>query len=256
VEVRAPGSKGTWFFHALTGHQWLIDLNFRVPRNTFSIAGLAKELQIPTLDEREDLPVYGQWERVDIRRRSGGVDQVRIHVHDMKDIRVAPFRRFVREAVTAYLKMIGKEGTAAGGAEPWKTDGRKWHLSQRSMSPRGRKRWGPQTLVELAGRIAKAVPQVKLDWGHKIRVELGTEDGASLGKLVTNSREGIKVELRCPRGLLTPTRIERLGARPEIVPGKGTHDTVRFFVRDMREVDAKRLTEVLRECRAALVAKA
>ncbi|UCG32324.1 MAG: hypothetical protein JSU68_11725, partial [Phycisphaerales bacterium] len=161
-------------------------------------------------------------------------------------------RRFVREAVAAYLKMIGKEGTAAGGAEPWKTDGRKWHLSQKSMSPRGRKRWGPQTLAELAGRIAKAVPQVKLDWGHKIRVELGMDGGASLGKLVTNSREGIKVELRCPRGLLTPTRIERLGLRPQIVPGRGAYDTLRFFVRDISDVDNKRLTEVLRECRVAL----
>ena len=97
------------------------------------------------------------------------------------------------------------------------------------------------------------MPALELDWAHKssVQLELGKEQG-TLGRLVTNSRQGIKVELRCPRGLFTPTRIEELGSSPQVVAGKGSYDTLRFLVRDMREVDGKRLTAVLRECRAAL----
>jgi excinuclease ABC subunit A len=253
VEIKAPSSKATWFFHALTANQWLVDLNFRVPRNTFAAAALAEMLDIPTLDEREDLPVYGPWERVAIRRRHSGIDQVRMHVHDRKDLRPTAFRKFLKQAVAAYFRMIDKSSSRAGGAEPWKADGRKWHLSQKSMPPRGPAKWPRQTLVELAGRITKAVPDVELDWGHKIAVKLTLANGASpLGKLVTNSRQGIKVELRCPRGLFTPARVEGLGADPRIVTGRGGCDTLRFMVRRMKDLDAKRLSAVLRECRAAL----
>ncbi len=148
--------------------------------------------------------------------------------------------------------MIGRTGKTSGGAEPWKTDGRKWHLSQKSLPTGRRKQWTPATLVELAGRIAKAVPKAQLDWNHKTSVRLRLGDGqGELGRLITNSRDGIKVEFRCPRGVLTPARIDGLGADPQIVTGPGEHDLLRFFVRDPGDLNSKQLKVALRHCESA-----
>jgi excinuclease ABC subunit A len=51
VEIKAPGSKTPWFLHALTGGQWLLDLNFRVPARRFKRDELSARLGLKTLDE-------------------------------------------------------------------------------------------------------------------------------------------------------------------------------------------------------------
>ncbi len=102
VEMTAAGAE-KWFLHALTGGQWLIELYFRVPPGTFQWRELNDELGLKTLDEREDLPIYGDWARVDVRRRRDGLDAVAIYVHDRREIDTPAFRRFVKQAARAYL---------------------------------------------------------------------------------------------------------------------------------------------------------
>jgi len=102
VEITAAGAE-KWFLHALTGGQWLIELYFRVPPATFQWRKLNDELGLKTLDEREDLPIYGDWARVDVRRRRDGLDAVAIYVHDRREINTPAFRRFIRQAARAYL---------------------------------------------------------------------------------------------------------------------------------------------------------
>ncbi|MGD8453026.1 MAG: excinuclease ABC subunit UvrA [Phycisphaerae bacterium] len=105
VEVTAPDAP-KWFLHALTGGEWLLELYFRVPPGTFKWPAIDEELGLKTLDEREDLPTYGDWSRVDVRKRRDGLDAVAVYVHDKKEINTPAFRRFVKKAAKAYLKAV------------------------------------------------------------------------------------------------------------------------------------------------------
>ncbi|MCK4341792.1 MAG: excinuclease ABC subunit A, partial [Phycisphaerae bacterium] len=105
VEVTAPGAK-TWFMHALTGGEWLLDLYFLVPPKTFKWLELDAQLGLKTLDEREDLQTYGDWSRVDVRPRKIGKEAVMVCVHDKKEIDTPGFRKFVKAAVKAYLAAL------------------------------------------------------------------------------------------------------------------------------------------------------
>jgi len=111
VEITAPGAS-TWFMHALTGGEWLLELYFRVPPKTFDWIELDERLGLKTLDERDDLPTYGDWSRVDVRPRRDGLDAVVVYVHDKREIDTSAFRRFIKQAATAYLKWAAPPGSA------------------------------------------------------------------------------------------------------------------------------------------------
>jgi excinuclease ABC subunit A len=102
VEITAPGAH-TWFLHALTGGEWLLELYFRAPPGTFGWRKLDEELELKTLDQRPDIQAYGDWARVDVRKRRDGFDAIVVYAHDKAEIDTPAFRRFVRKAVQAYL---------------------------------------------------------------------------------------------------------------------------------------------------------
>lgn len=97
-----------WFLHALTGGEWLLELYFRVPSGRFEARRLHRELGLRTLDEREDLPVYGSEPRVAVRPRVDGHDVVVLYVHDRKEIDTPAFRKFIRAAAEAYFEGAGQ----------------------------------------------------------------------------------------------------------------------------------------------------
>ncbi|MBL8877485.1 MAG: hypothetical protein JNG88_00060 [Phycisphaerales bacterium] len=105
VEISAPGAN-QWFFHALTGGEWLLELYFVVPRGTFDKRELIADLKIKTLDERPDLQTYGHWSRVDLRQRWGNVDALVVYAHDKAEIDTPAFRRMVKRAAEAYCEML------------------------------------------------------------------------------------------------------------------------------------------------------
>jgi len=108
VEITAPDA-AKWFLHALTGGQWLLELYFRVPPGTFKWLELDEQLGLKTLDERDDLQTYGDWARVDVRRRRDGLDAIAVYVHDKAEIDTPAFRRFVRKAAGAYMRWVREQ---------------------------------------------------------------------------------------------------------------------------------------------------
>ncbi|MBU0638540.1 MAG: ATP-binding cassette domain-containing protein [Planctomycetes bacterium] len=105
VEITARGADA-WFLHALTGGEWLLELYFHAPRDAFDWLKLEAQLGLRTLDERDDLPTYGDWARVDVRRRRGAFDAVVVYVHDKAEISTPGFRKFIKQAASAYLKAV------------------------------------------------------------------------------------------------------------------------------------------------------
>jgi len=107
IEITAEDAP-TWFLHALTGGEWLLELYFRVPPGTFDAAKLNRQIGLKTLDEREDLETYGNWPRVDVRIRADGFDAVVVYPHDKAEIDTPAFRKFVAAAARAYFAGIDR----------------------------------------------------------------------------------------------------------------------------------------------------
>ena len=247
VEIRSRNKAVPWFFHALTGGEWLLDVTFRVPAGTFRLGELTRQIGLKKLDDRPDLPIYGQWQRVRIRHATRQWDCLCMQIHDKAEIDTPGMRRFVQSAVRAYGKVVRAAKASADRLQPWTKDGRAWHLSQEAIPVHHHKQWKPATLVELLGRIGKLVPHLKINWGNKASLRL-TRPGTRLYsiRVGTSHAYGIRVGVLCPSGTMTPTRIERLGLEPEISRRNAKIDIVSFWVQRMSQVDPEQFAALIR----------
>ncbi len=252
IEIKAPGQH-PWFCHILTGGKDLLEVALRMSRGTFRQAGLVNRLGVKTLDERSDLPIYGQWSRVRLRSCSAGWEEVRLYLRDFKDVAKGRFRAFLKTAVGGYFGELERTEAQPDRAQPWKSDGRQWHLSQKSIHGRHVIRWKQDLLLAMVGRFKAMDPQLEVSWESKTAVRFFLSNGKRLvGKIVTNMGRGLRVELRAPSGVLTPTQVERLGEDVEIAVRSG-HDRVSFWVRALSQNDARQMHDIWRKCRLRLV---
>jgi excinuclease ABC subunit A len=251
IEIRAKG-KGQWFCHILTGGTDLLDILIRIPKGTFTAAGLRQQVNIKTLDERTDLPIYGQWKRAQLRPRSADWDEIRLSPRDTKDISKRAFARFIKTAAGAYLDHFEAESASPEKREPWKTNGQAWHVSQRSITAHHRVRWRPALLMALIGRFKKLQPDLKVDWSAKVVVSLSVPGEAKpAGRIVTNMGQGLRVELRTPSALFTPTQVEGLGLEPQIKQQAG-YDRIVFWLRSLDNCNVALLADIWKGCRKAM----
>jgi hypothetical protein len=227
-------------------------VTIRTAPGTFTEYALRRDLKIKPFDERSDLPVYGQWPRVSVQQSGRGFDDVRLYLHDREDIRQPAMRRFLKRAAEAYFEMIEQARSAPGGAEPWKTDGQTWHLSQLGIPSSKRKRWKPALLVELIGRIKQLLPEAQVEWGNKTAVMIQVPGvQGRLMRICTSKAEGLRLELRAPRGALTPAMYDRVGRSPALET-RPDFDRILTRVNTIDDIDPSQFAEVLGCCRRGL----
>lgn len=249
VEIKAPGSKVDWFFHALTGGRWLLDLSFRVPTRRFKRADVQAQLALKSLDEREDLPIYGHTSRVHLRQVNSAMDQVRVQVHDKAEIQTPGFEGFLREAIEAYCGYAAGVKKDPNKAEPWKTNGKQWHLQQQRMTRRRRPAWEGTTLVQLLGVMQKAVSGVEVDWNQKISIVLRLGRQSEWWcRIVTAHREYIELQIRSRGGQFTPVMIERLGEWRDIRRNEMNGDIILVRFKTIRQLDPTAFGAFLKAC--------
>ncbi len=251
VEMAARAPKGVsqsavpWFLHALTAGRWLLDLLFRVPTGSFQGATLGKALALRTLDDREDIQAYGSTSRVQVRPAREGLEQVRVMVHDKKEIDTPAFRRFLKDALAAYLRHVESLGADESGGEPWKVDGKAWHLSQRQISADQPRQWKPMTLTLFVGQVCKILPKAVVLWDRKVFVEVTTPEGRRVGKIITHRSDSLRVDLHVPRGRFTPTQVEHLGYQQEFGRAGTSGAELSFWFRGVEEIRGEELKAVL-----------
>ncbi|NUQ47153.1 MAG: ATP-binding cassette domain-containing protein, partial [Phycisphaerae bacterium] len=239
VEIRAALPRGTrsadvpWFMHALTGGRWLLELSFRVPRGTFDDRRLVRQLNLKPLDQRDDLPVYGSDERVFVRPVQGDWENVRVLVHDRAEVDHASFRRFLADSLKAHLGRIARVAEDRSEAEPWRTNGRAWHLGQKGMAPGEPPEWNASLLIDLLGRINRAAPRVTPDWNHKTHVRLVVDGKSEIGRVYTCHARGLKVRLGEPPGKFSVVEATLLRADATLRRGlAGKPDILEFQLRN------------------------
>jgi len=243
VEVRARAA-AQWFLHARTRGSSLLDLSFRVPAGAFNAPDLTRRLGIKPLDQRNDLPIYGKGERINLRNAGGGWSDLRLQLHDAKDLNRPAFRSFLKRAAAAYFAANASAKADPLSSEPWKVNPRQWHLSQRGIHHRHTLvRWKPALLPGVIGRFSKLIPALTVDWSRKVAVCLQL-DRKPIASIVTNQPDGLRLHLMVARGAVTPTQVDRLGDEPKLRTVNG-YDEVYFWLRSLDQVDAVQLRYVV-----------
>ncbi len=83
VEIAAEKKSVGWFFHAITGETWLLKMKFRVAKNTFQRQNLIDRLPLKTLNQLDEVPLYGNEPRVKCRSLRGPWQEVQINAHSL-----------------------------------------------------------------------------------------------------------------------------------------------------------------------------
>jgi excinuclease ABC subunit A len=243
VEVKAPGAGTPWFLHARTRGSTQLDLSIRVSGSAFTAGELVRKLGIQPLDRREDLPIYGGSERVHVRSVGNGWSDIRIQLHDEKDVRTAAFLAFVKMAASAYFQAIVTAQADPAASEPWKINPQQWHLSQRGIHHRHTNvRWKPPLLLGIVGTFSKLLPGLTVDWSRKVLVAF-VLNGEIVATVVTNQPQGLRLHLRVPRNSITPAQTDRLGVEPNL-RAQGEYDEVFFWARALDNLDKTQLQTV------------
>jgi excinuclease ABC subunit A len=248
VEITGKKQTGVWFFHALTGDEWLLTLKFRVPKGTFSEESLHRELALKSLDDLDDLPIYGRSERVRIKNAKVPWQEVTLAVHWLSEIETPAFDRFLETACDAFLKAVNRQKLNPAELTPWKVLGRKWHLTRKGFPSGKRVKWQPEMLGRLFDLLESVLPQVEIDWGNKQVVYFrrkGTDE--PWAAVHTKRRQGIDLSLFSEAGRVALGRIADLGREREISPHRSGREQVRIRFDQSEQIASQPLAAFLKE---------
>ena len=249
VEITAVKKTGSgWFFHALSGDEWLVRLYFRVPKKTFDGDELRSRLNLTPVDELDELQVYGRGDRVRINETKGPNQEVMLDIHWKREVDTPEFRQFLKQAVEAYLGKIESAGTSIEDVTPWKVLGKKWHLSRKGFPSNKRVAWNAGTLEKLSEVLEQVFAQDTVDWSNKQVVYFMAPGGSSPRiELYTKRREGIDLVLLNEPGKVALGRIAGLGRERDITTHRSGQEAIKFRFRDEKEVRSSDLSEFLQE---------
>ena len=144
VEICGDAKVDGWFFHAITGEQWLLKLKFRVAKDTFKRDDLW-----PSLDSNRSTiwPICRSMavsRGCKCKNLRGPWQEVQLHVHcaGTKSIKPA-FWKFLEQAVAGFNN-FPRVQQRPEDVMPWKVLGQKWHFSRKGFPP-GKKPPGKST---------------------------------------------------------------------------------------------------------------
>ncbi len=248
VEVMSAEKSGGWFLHAQTGDEWLLTLKFRVKKGTFDEDALSRKLNLPSLDELDELPVYGRGARVKVKNLKGPYQEVTINVHWRREVETPEFADFLQTAIRGYCKQIETASIKPDDVTPWKVLGRKWHLSRKGFPSNKRVAWDLEVLDELVQTLEAACPEGRFDWTNK-QVVYVFPNGAEQpwAELHTKRRSGVDLTLLSEPGKVALGRIAAFGAEREIAPHRTGREAVKIRVDSLDQVRSAGLRQFLRE---------
>ncbi|HVK13361.1 MAG TPA: excinuclease ABC subunit UvrA [Gemmataceae bacterium] len=211
VEIAAPKKSHGWFFHAHTSMEWLLRLVFRVGRNTFKQETLSKQLGLKPLDEMK-LPVYGREDRVKVANRKGPWQEVWMLVHNLAEIDTPAFKTFLKQAVGAFDKNLGRMTSSPEDVMPWKVNGEKWHLGDKGFPPGRKMYWDRGILPTFLAIVEESVASLEIQWDARDAITLrvpGVSKG--WGRVRTKDNTALIAHFLGKPGQLNLSRLEGIG---------------------------------------------
>ena len=248
VEISGTAKTGGWFLHALTGDEWLLTLKFRIRRNTFKQDELRNRLGLKSLDDIDELPVYGRSNRVRVKNLKGPWQEVTVTVHWLSEIDTPAFHQFLDEARDSFLKKAQQAKLNPKDLTPWKVLGRKWHLCRKGFPSGKRVLWKPEVVETLTDRLQQTFGYAIVDWQRKSIVNFMHADGKSVFATVhTKRREGVDLTLFLPTGNVTLGRIKSFGNEREIKPHRDNGDAIKIRFSKTAQLKSQQFREFLLE---------
>ncbi len=254
VEISAARKSDGWFFHGLTGEQWLLRLKFRVAKKSFQRDELVTGLDLKPLNEMHDLPVYGSEPRVKCKNLRGPWQEVQLAVHSWDEIDKPAFWTFLESAVKGFEKFTDRIESNPEDVMPWKVLGQKWHLSRKGFPPGKRVAWTTEVLEELCEMLTEAAPGSQFLWNNQQVVHVCINGvGEPWATIHTKKPAAIDLVLAGPKQKFALGRIADLGHEPELQIDRADRDLVKIKLIDIEHI-GDGLAQFLREHHEAVLA--
>ncbi len=247
VEIRGDRKIDGWFFHGLTGEQWLLKLKFRVAKNTFNRDQIVAELGLKPLNDLPDLPVYGREPRVKCQNLRGPWQEIQLQVHALDEIDKPAFWKFLAKAVEGFQKFSDKARQSPDNVMPWKVLGQKWHFSRKGFPPGKPPAWSMDVLEELCESLNVAAPNGQFLWNNQQVVHVFVPgQNEPWASLFTKRQAGLDLQLTGPKGRFALGRLTGLAADREFQAGPQT-DVIKLRFIESEDLERGDLAALLRE---------
>lgn len=179
VEIKENKKGVFWFFKANTKDEWLLRLNFRTARRTFDKTTLTKQLDLKSLNEIAEIPLYGTLPRVNVNQ-VGVWQEIELRVFSYNEIDLPEFWSFLDSATASFKTQVlklshdGEENNQA--LMPWKVDGKKWHFSTEGLYGNGSTpTWKYELLDDVVETLTGIDPFGQINWNQKIAATIISE---------------------------------------------------------------------------------
>ena len=246
VEITAAGRGQPWFFHALTGETWLLKLKFRTSRTAVDAGELAAQLDLNTLNQMDEIPLYNNDPRVRVKRLTGGWQEIEIRAHAMDEIDQPAFWTFLEQAVQGFFQ--NSFATTVEQAMPWKVLGRKWHLLRKGFPPGKTIQWQPDVLQRMCDLLETVAPDGQFQWQNQqvVHYLLPPQD-SPWASLHTKRPEALVLTLVGPKNAIGFGRVTELGWDRQLDSSRAERDLIRLRFRDASDLDKGDLVAFLQE---------
>jgi excinuclease ABC subunit A len=232
VEIRAAKKSDGWFFHAITGEEWLLKMKFRTAKNTFRRGELVEKLDLKPLNDVPDVPLYGTEPRVRCKNFRGPWQEVELRVHSHEEIDRPAFWQFVDRAVAGFGKFTEKVQAQSDILQPWKQLGRTWHFARKGFALGKKIHWDVEVLEDLTEMLAEIAPQGQFLWNNKQVVPIYvTGQHEPWAAMQTKKLDAVYLHLSGPKGRFTLGQITDLGYNPELDGQRSKVDVIRLRFR-------------------------
>ena len=237
VEMKAKSKENSWFLHAMTSDEWFLTLKFRVPKKTFDVDRLNRNLDLKSVDDMDDIPVYNRGERVRVKNLKGPWQEVQITILHKDDVTTDDFKSFLKDAAEAFLGSVNEQAKLdPNDLMPWKQLGRKWHLLRKGFPSNRRVNW-PAELIDELCNLCEQDGDLEMDYSQKQVINITHKPSKKkVATIHTKRRQGVDVTLFDKAGEITLGRIAELGADREITETTAGGHKVKIRLDDMTQV--------------------
>jgi excinuclease ABC subunit A len=252
VEICGDKKSDGWFFHAVTGEEWLLKLKFRTAKNTFRREDLVAKLDLKPLNEMRDLPVYGTEPRVKCKNLRGPWQEVQLQVHAYDEIDKPAFWQFLESAVKGFQKFADRKELNPADIMPWKVLGQKWHFARKGFPPGKKIAWDVEVLEELC-ELLNDTHEGQFLWNNQQLVHYCLKGRSEpWATIQTKKTHAVELYLNGPKNKFALGRVTALGVDPAVDKDRPDRDVIRLQFNDPEQIVEEALGDFLREHAAAV----
>jgi excinuclease ABC subunit A len=254
VEIAASTKSVGWFFHAITGEAWLLKMKFRVAKNTFRRQELVERLGLKTLNQMEELPIYGNAPRVTCKSLRGPWQEVQVKAYSWKEIDTPGFWSFVKEAVAGFQQFTKLTELKPEDHMPWKKLGQRWHFMRKGFPPGKKIAWDLAVWEELYEMLSELAPEGQFLWNNQVLVHLylpGRRD--PWATIQTKRLQSLDLNLNGPKDAFALGSIAHLARERELDVTSPDRDFVKLKFRTLEDLHKGELMDFLTQHRDSVL---